>query len=374
MAEDFQDRTEQPTEKKLQEGREKGRVAKSQELVSGTLLLSGMLMLFFFSATIYEKLASLMIGTFQHLQEPFDGPESVVFWLKEGVFFVASLLGPFFLGLFLVSLGINIYQVGFVLSVTSLAPNWERLNFFDISNYKKFFNIQAFARLFIGLSKLAVIGVVAYVLIFAVMPDISRLMEANARQIVAFMTWKSFWLGIVIAFFLLLVGGIDYMFQKWKFLQDMKMTRQEVKDERKQTEGDGQVKSKLRSMMHEMAIVRMKSNVPRADVVIANPTHYAIAVKYDSTKMAAPLCVAKGARKMALAIRELAEKHKIPVVENRELARPLYQAVDVGSYVPANFYHPIAEVLAYVYRLNEKIGKRALGSKLQTKKKTKKEE
>jgi len=138
-------------------------------------------------------------------------------------------------------------------------------------------------------------------------------------------------------------------------MQEMKMSRQELKDERKQTEGDAHVKAKMRSMMQSFSQSRMKSNVPDSDVIIANPVHFAIAIKYDASVMPAPMCVAKGARKMALAIKDIADEHHIPIVENAPLAQTLYRVVEVGEVIPQNFYHAIAEVLAYVYRLNEKV-------------------
>jgi len=308
---------------------------------------------------MFGRLEGLFVGLFNHLMEPFDNPTMVTFWFREGIKYVAWLLLPFMGVLFFAALMINVQQVGFVLAWESLKPKWKNLNVFDPSNYKRFFQLQSFMRLIFGLGKLSIIAVVLYTAVNRAAPEISNMMKAEPRQIFIYLAMEAFFIGMLIAMILFLLAVIDTLYQKWKFSQDMKMTKQEIKDERKQAEGDVHVKSKIRSMMQSFAQSRQQSNVPHADVVIANPIHYAIAVKYDADKMAAPICVAKGARKVALAIKELAREHDIPIVENPPLAQGLYKSVDVGGHIPPNFYHSVAEVLAYVYRLNEKLGRAA---------------
>ncbi len=355
MSEDLQDKTEAATGKKLQDARKKGQVAKSQDLTAAALLITGMSSLAFFGSQLFSSLSTVMIGVFNHLLEPIGTPGSLVFWFRGGLFYVVSIVFPILASLFVASLLINVGQVGFLFSTEPLKPKWKNINIFNPKVYKKFFNTQALARLAFGLCKLGVIAVVCYFMILSAVPQIAQLMHGGSRDFLAFLIWQGFIIGMTISIILLILGLAEFAYQKWKFQSDQKMTKQEVKDERKQVEGDPHQKGKMRGLMHQFSQNRMKDNVPHADVIVANPVHFAIAIKYDPDKMQAPMCVAKGARKMALAIKELASENKVPIVENPLLARGLYQTVEVGQHVPPEFYHAIAEVLAYVYRLDEKM-------------------
>lgn len=357
MADDLQDKTEEATPRKLEEARKKGQVAKSQDLTASIVLLSAMLVLFFTASLFFTQLFGLARGVFLNLSEPFDSLASLNFWFRQGLIYLTYMMLPLFLSLFVAAFIANAYQVQLVFSAHPIMPKWNNINIFNPQRYKKFFELQAVMKLLFGLMKLAVVAVICYLMIFSVLGDITKLMEANPREIIVFIAWNSFFIGLLVSLFLLVLGIADFAYQKWKFAKDQKMTKQEVKEERKQSEGDVHVKGRLRSMMHSFAQSRMKSNVPQSDVVIANPVHYAIAIKYDQEKLPAPICMAKGARKMALSIKELAKEAKVPIVENPPLARALYKAVEVGELVPPEFYQAIAEVLAYVYRLNEKMGK-----------------
>lgn len=360
MADELQDKTEEATPKKLSDARKKGQVSKSQDLTTSVVLIGGMLILLVFSSMIFQMLSSLFAGIFRNLGQPFASFSSVVFWFKQGLFFLVTLLAPIFIVVFVLASMINVYQVNLVFSHHPLIPKWENINIFNVKKFKKFFELQAIMRLLFGLLKLSVVGFVCYFVILSLLSDISELIYANPKELLFFLSKNAFFIGLTISTILIVLGIIDFTYQKWKFSRDQKMTKQEVKEERKQTEGDVHVKSKMRSMMQLFTQSRMKANVPKSDVVIANPIHYAIAIKYDPEVMSAPVCLAKGARKMALAIKEIARESEIPIVENPLLARGLYKAVNIGEFIPSNFYYAIAEVLAYVYRLNEKIGKKAL--------------
>ncbi|MBN4067045.1 flagellar biosynthesis protein FlhB [Simkania negevensis] len=357
MPEDFQEKTEKPTQKKLTKARKDGKVAKSQDLTSGFLLLGAFLVFAVFGAFFYSRFQNIMVGIFQNLDYAFISEGGMRYWLRAGIFYIIQTLSPVLIAVFVVAFVLNLVQVKFVISLKALEPKLDRLNLFDVSKFKKFFNLRALVKLGFGLLKLAIICIVCYSFFLYIAPDISNLMNGTPRDILKEMAWATLILAVIISCLLLVIGIIDFAFQKWKFLREMKMSKQEVKDEHKQAEGDPQVKSRMRSLMLEFMQRLMKSNVKHADVVVANPTHYAVAIKYDGDAMAAPMCVAKGARKMALAIKALAAEHNIPIVENPSLAKPLYHAVEVGMYVPPNFYHAVAEVLAYLYRLNEQLGK-----------------
>ncbi|MDF2577147.1 MAG: flagellar biosynthetic protein FlhB [Chlamydiales bacterium] len=357
MADDFQDKTEDASSKKLSDSRRKGMVAQSRDFTSGTLLLTSVLLLYFFSSFMFDYLQQITVGVLTHLDEPFSEVEAITYWLRQGLLTNLAMMAPFLGPLLIIGVGINVYQVGFVVSTEGITPKWNKLNIFDVNNLKKYFSLQAWMRLVLGLIKMTIIAVISYVMITNSYVQFMELMEAPVRQMFAYICNEFFWLAVVLSILLLVLGIVDFTFQKWKFMQDMKMTKQEVKEEHRQSEGDPKVKSKMRSMMQSMLSNRMKANIPKADVIIANPVHFAIAIKYDAEKMAAPICVAKGVENMAIMIKELAKEHKVPIVENPPLARALYKVVDVGVAIPANFYHAVAEVLAYVYRLNDKLGK-----------------
>lgn len=354
MAEgDFQEKTEEPTAKKLADGRKKGQVAKSQELTSSFILMMGMLLLYLLSGYLFQHIQQIAIAVFTHLTIDLDSTETITYWFRSGLQAVFTtvmpLLGALFVGAFIVTAA----QVGFLFTVDPLKPKWKTINVFDPSNYKRYFDSKVFVRLALGVGKMIVVSFISYLLISQSLEQIYSLGWANSREIFVFLVWQAFVIGVTISLLLLVLGIIDYAFQAWKFRRDMKMTKQEVKEERKQTEGDVHVKSKMRSMMQAMTRNRMKDNVPKADVIVANPVHFAIALKYDADTMPAPICLAKGARKVAIMIKELAHESGVPIVENPPLAQNLYKTVEIGMPVPADLYHGVAEVLAYVYRLNE---------------------
>jgi flagellar biosynthesis protein FlhB len=358
MADDFQDKTEEASGKKLQDARKKGQVAKSQDLTAGIMLSAGVFFLMFFSATFFHTITTFMRMIFNTLGNDVSTPSSLILLFQNLLFNVALALLPYLLLLFVVSFLISALQVKLVFSVEPLIPKFEKVNIFDIKNYKKFFNITALMRLTFGLSKMAVVGTVCYLVIMMQMSTIFSLINATSGQMISFLAQNMAYIGICTALILVILGVADFGYQKWKFSKDMKMTHQEVKEERKQTEGNAQVKSRVRSMMQAFSQSRMKANVPKSDVVIANPVHFSVAIKYDPEVMAAPVCMAKGAHKMAINIKEIAKENNIPIVENPLLARSLYKTVDVGDLVPAELYHSVAEVLAYVYRLNEAVAEK----------------
>ena len=355
MADDFQEKTEEATPKKLQDARKKGQVARSQDFTTSFVLFVGMTVLAFTGNFIFERVRRLSEAIFTHLDLSYGTLEDVAFWGERAIQFIFVTLFPMFVGVLIAALSVNVLQVGFLISTEPLTPKGKNLNIFNPSNYKKFFNVQALMRLVMGLSKIAVVGVVCYFVILGSLNDLSRLMMGEVDDMFYFLVWYGFLIGFLTAVILIVLGIIDFIYQRWKFSNDQKMSKQDIKDEHKQAEGDAQIKGRMRSMMQSFSQSRMKERVPESDVVIANPIHFAIAIKYDPEKIAAPFVVAKGARKMALIIKDLAKEHNVPIVENPPLAQALYKAVEVGTVIPPQFYHAIAEVLAYVYRLHQEL-------------------
>jgi flagellar biosynthetic protein FlhB len=199
--------------------------------------------------------------------------------------------------------------------------------------------------------KLIIIGGVAWLVIRGEMQQFPALIHQEVGQILLFICKVAFKIILYVGLVLIILAALDYFYQRWQFEEDLKMTKQEVKDERKQTEGDPKVKSKIRSIQMEMAMRRMMEAVPEADVVITNPTHLAIAIKFDAQSMAAPIILAKGAGYVAEQIKEIAKENSVPMVEDKPLAQTLYKMVEVGDFIPVELYRAVAEILAYVYRL-----------------------
>lgn len=355
MPDDFQEKTEEATPKKIRDARRKGQVAKSQDLNSTIVLLVALGTLYAAANYFFDQITYLTKMTFQNLGAEFGSLETAQQWLREYLFLIAGALGPLFMMIFIAALTVNIYQVGFEISTEPLVPKWTKINIFDPKNYKRFFDIQAVMRLFFGLSKMAAVGLVATFMIFYVLDEAKLLIFGEVTHLFVFISKNSFYIGIVTTLILFFLAIIDMIYQGWKFRKDLKMSKQEIKDERRQVEGDAQTRGRMRQMLQGMLQTSLKDQVPKADVVVANPIHYAVALKYDAEKMAAPVCVGKGMRKMALYIRGLAEEAGVPVVENPPLAQALHKAVEVGRLVPPDFYQSVAEVLAYVYRMNEKM-------------------
>ena len=355
MPEDFQEKTEPATPRKLEQARKKGQVAKSQELNGAVLLLSEILVLYFCKEYMLTKYSHLFTASFRHLNEPIDQIETISYWMKQWIGYGLLMIAPMLLVGFVLAGSINAFQVGFCISFESLKPKWEKFNIFDPQNYKRFFNARILARTFLGISKITFLALISYWITVPMFVYLGDLITSDAHIIFAFMMERGFFLFLVAALFLLFLSILDTAFQKWKFLDEMKMSKQEIKEEQKQLEGDPKIKSRFRTMMQEMSRNRTKAHVPKANVVIANPTHFAVALRYDEATMTSPICVAKGRQNMALFIKQLAKEHRVPIVENPPLARSLYHAVNIGQFIPSEFYHAVAEVLAYVYRMNQQL-------------------
>lgn len=350
MAEEsFEEKTEQATPKKRQELREKGEVAKSRELPSVAVLLSALIALSIFGSYSYYHVQVIMKGAFSlPTMNDFNISEVIIFAQKVTTHFILALC-PLLAVVFVTAILSNIMQVGFVLSGESITPKLSKID--PIKGFGKLVSKQAFMEVFKSLLKLVIIGSVGYLTVKGEMKNVALLggMDLNAILFYILATIFKIFIRCTLAMIFLVV--IDYAFQKWDFEKRNKMTKQEVKDEFKRTEGDPLIKSRIKSIQMEMARKRMMQAVPEADVVITNPIHLAVALKYDSLSMDAPKLLAKGAGKIAQRIKDLAEEHDIPIVENRELARNLHSLVDIGQEIPPVLFQAVAEILAYIYKI-----------------------
>jgi flagellar biosynthetic protein FlhB len=247
----------------------------------------------------------------------------------------------------------NVAQVGFYFSTEALAPKWSKLNpLHGIKNI--FFSRRSAVEMSKGLAKMILIGLVSYFTLDSLLSDSLQLVDADAQAVVTYMAKGALAVGFKASAVMLVLAGFDYAFQRFEYERNLRMTKQEVKDEYKMLEGDPQIKSRIRTIQRQIAYKRMMTDVPKADVVVTNPTHLALALKYDGVKMTAPKVVAKGADLIAQKIKEIAKQHHVPIVEDKPLAQALYKAVDIGEEVPEQLFQAVAQVLAYIYRMRDK--------------------
>ncbi|MCH7545802.1 MAG: flagellar biosynthesis protein FlhB [Planctomycetes bacterium] len=351
MADDLGEKTEDATPRRLQEAREEGNVAKSQDLAGACILLVMTLTLWW--ATMHMLgLGKIMLGQAlggNNLGNQIDQNTIHAFVAYIGSMSVRMIL-PVLLIAWAVAALSHLIQVGWIFSPKSLVPKLSKLN--PITGFKKIFGLSGLIKVTLDSLKVLILVIVAVLTLIQHKEQIVLLPYLTAFQGLGMIGRLMFDLALRALAVLLLLGLLDLFYQRWKYRNDMKMTKQQIKDEMKQTEGDPDVKRRRLRIQQQISMQRISSAVPKADVVVTNPEHISIAIQYDQEKMNAPIVVAKGADFLALRIRQIAKKNNIPVVERKPLARALYYGVEVGQEVPPEFYHVIAEILAYVFRLS----------------------
>ncbi|MDE6014423.1 MAG: flagellar biosynthesis protein FlhB [Acetatifactor sp.] len=353
------EKTEPATEKKLSDARKEGQVAKSREVANGVGLLALFLILRFWVGVMSTQLLSVFSLIYERISE------TVRFWrgympqndtkliFREMLIQIVIIIGPILIIGFLVAFICDVAQVKWKPTSKPMQPKLSKMN--PISGIKKIISINSLVELVKSIAK---IGLIVYIC-YNYLKDKWRLLFflydmplLQALQLIATTVTD---LGIRVSALYMIIAAADYIYQKVKFARDMRMTKQEIKDEYKQSEGDPQIKGKIKQRMREASQRRMMQDLPRADVVITNPTHYAVAIKYDPEVADAPLVLAKGEDYLAAKIKEVARENHVEIVENKPLARMLYANVDVGQVVPPELYQAVAEVLAFVYHLQGKV-------------------
>jgi flagellar biosynthetic protein FlhB len=346
-------RTEEPTEHKLRESREEGKVAKSQDVTGAVVLLFTIVTIGLLSGFLFDTMASMVafflgkagevnVATNQTLLDSFLR-YFIRLTVPIGVVaFIAAVLG-------------NMVQVGLLFTWKPIQPDFSKIaprfgRFFQ----RSFFSAEAGFNLLKSMGKVLIIGAIAYFNIRAEFPMLANLVRVPFMQAFVQVARMAFTILVEAAVIMLVLSIFDYMFQRRQHREQLKMTKQEVKEERKTYEGDPQIKSRLRERMRELASRNQMQNVPNADVVVTNPTHYAVAMEYKRMQMAAPTVTAKGADNIALRIREMAQESEVPVIENRPLARALYSEVEIGDEIPEKYYEAVVAVLKQVYRMTGK--------------------
>lgn len=355
MAEEsFQEKTEKATPRKREEIRRKGEVAKTRELPSAAVLLSGVLVLAATGSWTYREVSETMRQMLSLSTITGVGTSDFLGLLEQSVWAFLLAVAPLFTAIVVTALLSNVVQVGFLLSLEVITPKISKID--PLKGFQRLVSKQSFMELVKALLKLLIIGSVAALSLHKELAGVADLGDLEAAALGGHVLACIFTILLKCALAMLILVAIDYAFQRWEFEKRNRMTKQEVKEELKKTEGDPLIKARVRSVQRELARSRMIQAVAKADVVITNPTHVAVALSYESPTMRAPRVVAKGAEKMAERIREAARHHGIPVVENRKLARMLYAMVDLGREIPGDLYQAVAEILAYVYRLKSAPG------------------
>jgi flagellar biosynthetic protein FlhB len=344
-----QERTEEATPKKREKAREEGQVAKSREVASVAVLGASLLYFYFGSSGLITRIMDMMKTRFVRSGSTMLTIDNIQPLAIDMVFQTFMILAPFLVMIIVASLAANLLQVGFMFSVKSIAPKFSKID--PLKGFKRMFSMQSLAELVKSILKIAIISVVAWLTVRDEIASTLPLMDQEVGDILTYISRVSFRILSMTCWVLVAMAILDYAYQKWEHERNIKMSKQEVRDENKQTEGDPLIKGRIRRLQREMARRRMMAAVPKADVVITNPEHLAVALHYAPEKMNAPVVVAKGAGVLAAKIREIAAAHRVPVIENKPMAQLLYRMVHVEHAIPEAMYKAVAEILAHVYSL-----------------------
>jgi flagellar biosynthetic protein FlhB len=354
MADDsFQERSEQATPRRRDKARETGQVARSMELNSALMILLGSASLLALGPHVVGQTESMMRYLLANAATIATTNSDYSLIYNDQLVKFLIILGPVFAVMIVIGLVSNIAQVGFKISTKALEPKFEKLNF--IQGIGKLFTMRSLVTGVRDTIKLTIISIVAYKVVKSESDQFFALSDMSVPQLSATIGKIALLIAIKIGVAILVLAILDYLYQKWEFERSIRMSMQELKEEYKDTEGSPQVKSRIRQIQREMARKRMMDDVPKADVIITNPTHYAVALKYDLTHLNAPYVIAKGQNLIAQRIKQIAIENEIPVIEDRQLAQALFKLCDIGQMVPQSLYRAVAEVLAYVYRLKGKV-------------------
>lgn len=350
---DTGDKTEQPTGKKLEDARKEGNVPQSKEVTIAITLVAS----FYVFKLFYPLIKSQMLDVIKDQLQMVGYTQTLDISDLQDVFIkcllkyaIAAI--PLLLVVGFAAIVISMAQTKLLVNFKSLKPKFDRMN--PIQGIKKLFSLKGFIEVLKSLLKIFLLMYIIYICISKKLDMLPKLIDSTIDEVALFTGNVIFDIinKVVIAFAAIAVA--DYIYQRFQYIKNLRMTKQEVKEEYKNIEGDPQIKGKIKQKQQEMSRARMMQEVPTADVVIKNPTHFAVALKYDHINQGAPVVVAKGQDHVALKIIDIAEKNDVAVVENIPLARALYTAVEIGSEIPAEFYNPVAEILAHIYSLNKK--------------------
>ena len=350
---DKSSQTEEPTQKRLSEAHDHGDVVKSTEVSTFIVLAGGTLAIAIFGRSIAESLATTMRMFLEQPDRISAGGGDLQAMMGSILWRLAAILGPFFALVVAAGLGGNLIQHRPVFTFDRIKPDFSKLSLG--SGLKRMFGVDGFSNLAKGLIKIAIVGAAIWTQVWPERNGLESVLDQSPAGVAGDMSHLLFKVLIAALAALALIAAGDYFLQRFRFIQRNRMSKQEIKEEFRQTEGDPAVKAKIRQLRMERSRRRMIAAVPEATVIITNPTHFAVALKYESGKMAAPVCVAKGVDALALRIREVAKQHDVPIIENPPLARALHASVEVDQAIPAEHYKAVAQVIGYVMKLSGKM-------------------
>lgn len=346
------EKTEKATPKKKEDSRKKGQAAKSNDVNTAITLFAAFLMLWFMGAQLLQKLMHLVEFLLREglMFEITEENIHLLFvqLIKESVWLAAPILGAIMVaGIFS-----NFIQIGFMFSTEPIMMKLSHLD--PIQGLKRIYSLRALVELMKSILKITSVGAVAFFVIWNKKDQLMRLSQISLDSSLALFGHLVYQMGFYVSMLLIALSLLDFLYQKYDFEKNIRMSKQDIKDEYKKSEGDPKIKSKIKEKQRQMAMRRMMKDIPNADVIITNPTHYAIALKYDDGKMHAPVVVAKGVDYVAQKIKELGMASSVSMVENRLLARTLYSRTDIGDPIPEDLFKAVAEILAYVYQIKKK--------------------
>ncbi len=345
------DKTEKATPKKKSDARKKGQVFQSREMSASLILLLMIVSMNAFGSILYQQLSGFIKKAFTEYltnKDAFDTGILATLFI-DGVTVLAKTSLPLLLIAMVAGLLAAYAQVGILFTLETLRPQGDRIN--PLSGFKRIFSMRSVVELVKSIIKISIVSWVAYSYLKSKSNEVVALMNKDLLDILSFVGKSAFDVALRICVAMIIVGFLDYLYQRYDYEKSLKMTKQEVKEEFKQMEGNPEIKSKIKQKQRQMSMKRMMQEIPKADVVITNPTHFAVAIKYDSEKASAPIVVAKGQDYIALRIKQIATDNKVQIVENKPLARTLFSTVDIGQQIPPELYQAVAEILAFVYNL-----------------------
>lgn len=348
----FEERTEQATPRRREEARKRGQVPKSREISSVMVLLAGGSVLFFLGSVMVRQISELTIQYLGQVGSLSLTPDNIHGLNLRVIQSILIILAPVLITVLVISILSHYIQSGPVLATETIKPEWSKIS--PLKGFSRIFSKQSLVELLKSIFKILIIGGVAYSLIKKEISPILLLTGQDPNATLQYLRSISWSLLLKVGLVMLALAGADYLFQRWSYEKNLRMTKQEVKEEMKSTEGDPLIKSRIRSIQRQLARRRMMADVPKADVIITNPTHLAVALRYQMKEMEAPKVVAKGAGLIAERIIKIGREHQIPLIENKPLAQALYRSVEIGQMIPSSLYQVVADILAYVYRIKNK--------------------
>ncbi len=345
------DKTEKATPKKKSDARKKGQVFQSREMSASLILILMIVSMNAFGSILFNQLSGFIKKAFTEYlvnKDAFNTDILAKIFI-DGIIILAKTSLPLLLIAMIAGLLVGYAQVGILFTLETLKPKGNRIN--PLSGFKRMFSLRSVVELVKAIIKILIVAWVAYSYLKSKTNEVVALMDADLRDILSFIGNSAFAVALRICIAMVILGFLDFLYQKYDYEKNLKMTKQEVKEEFKQMEGNPEIKSKIKQKQRQMSMKRMMQEIPKADVVITNPTHFAVAIKYEAEKASAPIVVAKGQDYIALRIKQIATENKVQIVENKPLARTLFSTVDIGQPIPPELYQAVAEILAFVYNL-----------------------